>query len=103
MAGLDMLPLGTAHSCPAWQRQHVQAEGVVKLPPAAQDAASRSSGAHVARGFLSSFSLAFSQSLSESAVHSKKGLFILAVLWSGLPWKEGTGSVLLQTCLVKAE
>lgn len=73
--------------------------------PAAQDAASRSSGAHVARCFLSSFSLHLLSPpgfLSQRCA-AKRGCFISAGLWSGLPWKEGIGSVLLQTCLVKAE
>jgi len=47
--------------------------------------------------------LVFSPGPSESALHCKKGLFIFAGLWSGLPWKEGIGSVRLQTCLVRAE
>lgn len=34
MAGLEMLPLGTAHCCLAWQRQQEQAEGAVTLSPA---------------------------------------------------------------------
>lgn len=111
-SGLEMLlPFGTAQSTPTAARagrtctppQPPMAAGADKRgwspAPAAQDAAGRSSDAHVAKCFLSSFCVCL---FSVSPWLCKKGPLISAGLWSGLPWKEARNGFCCPACRSRA-
>lgn len=88
--------------CAGPQHPHA-AGGAVRSCPSCSGCCKQSSGTHVAGCFICSVSLwLLSPQGSESAVNCTKGLFTSVGLRAGLLW-EGTGSLLLQSCLVKAE
>lgn len=110
-----MLPLGSAQStltaaragrpCTLPMAAGADTRGCSPAP-AAQDAASRSSGAHVAKGFLSSFALCLFSPQAFLCQHSSAQRGHCSQLGCGqacLGRKQGIGSAVLQTCLGRAE
>lgn len=100
---LSVLKVVRANRPSASPQHPCAAGGAVRSCPSCSGCCKQSGSTHVAGCFICSVSLwLLSPQASESAVNCTKGLFTSVGLCAGLLW-EGTGSLLLQSCTVKAE